>query len=269
LKRYFLHIAYKGYNYRGWQRQANTKTRNTIQEILENKFKQVFGYPVVIFGCGRTDAMVSASQYVLHIKLKEEIDFDFIFRLNKGLPHDIAILDIVLMDNRGHARFDATKRTYNYFAHFRKSPFLEDVSGFYLLENLDFKKIKQAVDLFTKYDDYYAFCRRADSYKHTICDVSVSNLYVNESQTRMRFEISANRFLRGMIRILAAQLIEVGIGKTSVDELESFLINKRADRVLDAAHPQGLYLSKIEYPYIDFPDKSNFLEPLSSGLIML
>ena len=116
-------------------------------------------------------------------------------RYRKGLPDDIAILDIVLMDNRGHARFDATKRTYNYFAHFRKSPFLEDVSGFYLLENLDFKKIKQAVDLFTKYDDYYAFCRRADSYKHTICDVSVSNLYVNESQTRMRFEVSANRFL--------------------------------------------------------------------------
>ncbi len=267
LEKYFIHIAYNGFHYRGWQRQI--KRVKTVQGIIEEKLSKVFGYPINAIGCGRTDAMVHANQYVFHIWLNKKVDFDFIFRMNKVLPNDIAVYDIRLMHEEAHARYDATKRTYNYFAHFFKDPLFDGISAYYLLNELDFEKMALATKLFLKYNDYYALCRRPDFNKHTLCEVSKANLYVNARKNRFRLEISSNRFLRGMIRIIALRLIEIGMGKLSLQQLESYLVDKKTERVLHAAHPQGLYLSKIEYPYIKFEDRAGFVETLSQGLKLL
>lgn len=256
--RYFFHIAYRGNNYSGWQRHKNA---NTVQQIIEEALGQILKYPVAINGCGRTDAGVNASQYFFHVDILKEWNFDLKFRLNRLLPEDIAVFDIIAMQGLPHARFDATKRTYNYFIHTEKDPFLSGISSFYQLSHLDFDNMNRAVALLTKYNDYRAFCTTPDKNEHTICYVSQAQLFTDLSSKRIRFQVSSNRFLSKMIRIITGKLLKIGTGKLSVDEFESYLITKETPKTLDPAYPQGLYLSKIIYPYLDLEPNSSFMIP--------
>jgi len=253
--KYFFHIGYNGFNYRGWQRQP--KVRN-VQEVIEDTIAQILKKPVTIMGCGRTDAQVHASQFFFHLDVDEAWDFDMLFRLNKNLPNDIAIFEILPMEDRCHARFDATQRTYDYFLHTYKDPFLSTVSSLYLQKNFNLDKMRQATRLLLRYNDYRAFCKTPNDYEHTICNVTVSELFADSSGDRIRFRISANRFLGRMIRIIMGKLIDVGTGELSVDEFESYLITKITPPLIDPAHPQGLFLSKVVYPYLDLPPRTAF-----------
>lgn len=254
--RYFFHIAYHGSNYSGWQKHAKT---NTVQQTIENAILKILKKPVAIIGCGRTDAHVHASQFFFHADIDTKWDFDLKYRLNRLLPADIAIYDIIEMKGLPHARFDATQRTYDYYLHTTKNPFLNQFSSFYELEKLDYNAMNNAVQLLTQYNDYRAFCTSPDKNEHTICHVSAAKLYINEPDGKMRFHISSNRFLSKMIRILMGKLLKVGAGKLSVDEFESHFISKQTPATLDPAHPQGLYLSKVVYPYLDIePNNSLF-----------
>jgi len=259
--RYFFHIAYRGNNYSGWQRHKNA---NTVQQIIEEAFGKVLKYPVAINGCGRTDAGVNASQYFFHADIENEWDFDLKFRLNRLLPEDIAIFDIIPMQGLPHARFDATQRTYNYFIHTEKDPFLSAVSSFYQLDSLDFDKMKLAVALLPKYNDYRALCTTPDKNEHTICHVSQAELYSDSTGKRIRFQVSSNRFLSKMIRIITGKLLKIGTGKLSIDEFENHLITLQTPKTLDPAYPQGLYLSKIVYPYLDLKPNSDFINPVGN-----
>ena len=215
--------------------------------------------PVNINGCGRTDAMVHASQYFFHLDLPEVgYDFDLLSRLNRALPDDIAIFDIIPVHDKAHARFDATQRSYDYFLHTRKDPFLQNSSALYFERQLDIKSMQAAVDLLPLYDDYYAFCKSPASYEHTICHVSSAHLSVDSSGERLRFQISANRFLRGMIRIIMGRLLEISAGTMDVKTFEQHLSSKKTPRIITGAYPQGLYLSKIVYPYLDLPQRTEF-----------
>ena len=125
---YFLHIAYDGSQYRGWQYQPDV---TSVQEVIEEKMKKIFKKNITVFGCGRTDAEVHASQYILHIELSEPLDFDLKFRLNKNLPDDISVYDVLPMQDDQHARYDAISRSYDYYIHLYKDPLLSKYSSYY------------------------------------------------------------------------------------------------------------------------------------------
>ncbi len=253
--RYFVHIGYHGFNYRGWQRQLGV---TTVQEVLETAISKIFKTPITIVGCGRTDAQVNASQYFFHFDVNEKWNFDLKFRLNKILPTDIAIFDIIEVEDSQHARFDAVKRTYDYFIHTYKDPFLSTVSSLYFLKNLDYKKMQEAVSLLPKYNNYRTFCKSPDKHNSTICNITAAKLFVDNNGDKLRFQISSNRFLKCMIRILVGKFLEIGKGEFSVEEFEHCLKTQENPKLIIPAHPQGLYLSKVTYPFLDVPARMNF-----------
>jgi tRNA pseudouridine38-40 synthase len=218
---------------------------------LETALSKLLKVPIAINGCGRTDAQVHASQYFFHVDIENEWDFDLFFRLNKILPDDIAIFEIIPMQGQPHARFDAIKRTYDYFIHTYKDPFLSNYSSFYPYPDLNLNKMKAAVALLSKYNDYRGLCKCPDRVEHTLCYVSSAAIWMDENADRLRFQITANRFLSKMVRIIVGRLLEIGKGQLSVDEFEGYLISKQAPPIIIPAHPQGLYLSKVTYPYLD------------------
>jgi tRNA pseudouridine38-40 synthase len=174
------------------------------------------------------------------------------------LPPDIAVFEIIPVEENQHARFDATLRRYDYFIHTYKDPFLSQLSSLYLEKNLNVGKMKQAVTLLTRYDDYRAFCKRPNDYRTTVCKVTAASFVADASGDRFRFQISADRFLGKMIRIIVGKLLVIGQGKLSVDEFESYLITKETPAIFEPAHPQGLYLSKVTYPFLDVPPRPDF-----------
>jgi len=234
--RYFLHLAYNGYNYRGWQRQVSAIS---VQEKLENSLSQIFKKKITCVGCGRTDSMVHSSQYFAH--------------------YDIVVFDVIQMPNGNeHARFDAIERSYTYFIHTDKDPYLHCLSSYYENTSLNYENIKQAAQLLTQYTDFGALCLTPDKHNTTICTLTEVNIYRNKLGNRLRFDISANRFLKGMIRIIIGKLLEVGSGRLSIAEFEDYMISKKRSKSMNTAFPQGLYLSKIRYPYLDIEPRSEF-----------
>jgi tRNA pseudouridine38-40 synthase len=261
--RYFIHIAYHGARYSGWQKHPGILN---VQEVLESALSRLLKTPVDIVGCGRTDAQVHAAQFFFHTDIEKDWDFDLFFRLNKILPDDIAVFDIILMQGRPHARFDAIQRTYDYFIHTYKDPFLSRFSSLYPERGLALDKMKAAVELLPLYNDYRAFCKCPDRIDHTLCYVSSAALFADSNGDRLRFQISANRFLSKMIRIIAGRLLEIGRGEMSLDEFEYYLAKKQTPKVIIPAHPQGLYLSKVTYPYLDTPPGTTFSSALQNSL---
>jgi tRNA pseudouridine38-40 synthase len=262
--RYFFHIAYHGYRYRGWQRQDGV---SSVQEVIEDALGRVLKEPTTVYGCGRTDARVSASQYFFHIDTLQQWDYDLVFRLNKVLPHDIAVFEIIPAENEEHARYSVSQRTYDYFIHTYKDPFLAEMSSMYLLEDLDFESMKAAVALLPKYDDYRAFCKSPDKHNHTKCMVSHAQLFRDAGGDRFRFQISANRFLKCMIRMLMGKILDIGKEESTVEEFEHCLRTQESPAYLLPAHPQGLYLSKVSYPFLDIAPRTEFNSMLANTAV--
>ena len=262
--RYFIHLGFNGSNYRGWQRQKNT--RDTVQEIIEKTLSLLFKKEVSAYGCGRTDAGVHASQYVIQINLEEAPTFDLKFRMNKNLPDDIAVFEIIEVSEDQHCRYDAVARTYDYFMHWNKDPVLMRYSSFYEDLTLDFELMRKATALILKTRDFKAMCKQPDSYNNTICEISKCELFVDEEQGRLRFTITGNRFLRGMVRICVFFLLEVGSGKMSLKEFEEILDQEKDFKEKIPAFPNGLFLSKVEYPFLKLKDSHKLIRMLKVGL---
>jgi len=259
---YFLHLGYDGSTYRGWQFQPNVYS---VQEVIEKAMMQIFKTPICIHGCGRTDAGVHASQYFLSFKIEKTFDFDLKFRLNKTLPSSIAVFDVLEMKNQQHARFDVISRTYDYFFHFEKSPFLNKYSSYYNIKNLDVAAMQQAVQLLSQYNNFKSFCNRPHIHNHTICEITNAQLFFNAEQNRMRFTITANRFLQKMIRLCMEFLLEVGKGNLTLTSFEKML-SEQLEMPKKPAQPQGLYLSKVEYPYLKMKAAVGMCDFLKVGL---
>lgn len=256
-------MGYNGSKYRGWQRQPKVIS---VQEVIEAALSKLFKEKIWCTGCGRTDAEVHASQYFLHFDAPREIDFDIVFRMNKTLPKDINIFDCFKVDERAHARYDATERTYNYFVHFYNDPFIDSFSTYHPNKNLDFEQMQKACSLFTKHNDFRVLCRTPDKQNHTRCTVKEAHLHISDNQERMRFEITSNRFLRGMIRMIMYRLLEIGAGKMTIEELDECLTKRESDEVFLSAAPQGLYLTKIQYPYFDIAPRTEFIKMLGYNI---
>jgi tRNA pseudouridine38-40 synthase len=253
--RYFFHIGYNGRSFNGWQRQPNVYS---IQEVIESKLSQVFKTPITVNGCGRTDTGVNASQFFFHADIDTTWEFDLLFRLNKLLPHSIAIFDIIPVEGKPHARFDAVQRRYDYYLHTYKDPFLGQLSSYYDVGPLNLSEMKKAADLLPKYKDYRAFCTSPDKNEHTICNVMEAKLFTTANGEQVRFHIASNRFLGKMIRIITGKLLQIGTGNMTVTAFEELLISKEPPAMLAPAHPTGLYLSKVTYPYLDLPSRTAF-----------
>ncbi|MBD1395750.1 tRNA pseudouridine synthase A [Pontibacter sp. JH31] len=256
--RYFFHIGYSGTNYRGWQRHPYGVN---VQATIEACLGKILRAPVAIVGCGRTDAGVHASQFFFHLDVAQPWEFDMLFRLNKVLPPDIAVFDIIPMEGLPHARFDANSRSYDYFIHTYKDPFLSDVSSLYLIRHLNLDHLKTATALLPFYKDFKNFCITPAAHESTLCHVTTAQWLASENGDRLRFQISANRFLSRMIRIIVGKLLQVGTGALSLDEFESYLATEHTPKILSPAFPQGLYLSKVTYPYLNLAPRSS-----SSGI---
>lgn len=251
--RYLFHIAYKGSNYRGWQKQVNaTSVQQTIEDVLSRFLKE----KVHCIGCGRTDAGVHASQYYFHIDVSNKIDNELFFAINRMLPPDISVVDFRLVDENFHAQHSAIQRTYNYFIHTVKSPYLGDISSLYST-NFDCEKMQCAANFLIGDKDFRAFCKTPDRHNHTFCKLMKVQIYRTEDHQFYRFEFTANRFLKGMIRIIVQQLLEVGQGKLSIDAFKNQFENKIIPQPLVLAYPQGLYLSEIKYPFLEQKNLSN------------
>jgi tRNA pseudouridine38-40 synthase len=261
--RIFLHIGFSGSNYRGWQWQPNVVS---IQGTLQEKLKIIFKEEVTVLGCGRTDAGVHASQYICHITLEDSLAIDLKFLLNNHLPSDIVVYDIIEMEEEQHARFDADARTYDYFIHGSKDPALTQFSSLYDLQDVDFNLMREAVTLLPLYNDFLSFCKQPNAHKHTRCTVTKAALYVDESNQRLRFNITATRFLRGMIRLIVFALLKVGQGEMKLEQFKNLLENPEDLPEKPPAFANGLYLSKVDYPFLNLDNKHEMFRLLKTGL---
>ena len=228
---------------------------------MEEKLSLALGKPMLCIGCGRTDAMVHASQFYFHFDFEGEIDFDLKFRLNKILPDDIGVFNIFTVNEKPHAQFSATWRTYNYFIHTQKNPFLNELSALYTTK-FDLNKMAKAARIISLYSDFKNSCRCPSRHSSTICNIKSTNLWERSEGSMVRFQITANRFLQGMVRILTQRLIDVGTGELSLEDFEQYLSNKKTPKKVRAAHPQGLYLSMVTYPFLS-TKTSNTIHPFN------
>lgn len=257
LQRYCFHIAYEGTRYRGWQYQPNVRS---VQETLEKALAQVLRLPkVTIVGCGRTDAKVHASQYAFHTDLPPLDPERVCFRLNKTLPPDIAIYEILPVRSDWHARFGAYRRSYDYLLHLGKDPFAETRSMPFYDQPLNLARMVDATALFTQYEDYAGLCRQPHIHNTTICRVTQAELFQSPDGQQLRFHIQANRFLRGQIRILVRKLLDIGIGTFSTEQLEQALATQERPASILPAQPQGLYLSGVWYNSVDLKQRAGFM----------
>lgn len=243
----FLHLSYKGTHYHGWQRQPGNPT---VQQTLEDALARILGRKVNCIGCGRTDAGVHASRYYCHIVLHEAPAFDLVFRLNKVLPDDISIHECLEAPREAHAQHDAVSRSYTYRIHTFKDAFLSELSAYYPAEGLDVENLHAAAALIPRYKDFKGMCMQSALYKSTLCDVRHAGWTIAEDGKQLQFDITADRFLKGMVRILVGNMLETAYGRMSRESFEEILLSGRPSPFFNAAYPQGLYLSGVEYPFL-------------------
>jgi len=255
--RYFIQLAYDGTHYSGWQVQPNAPT---VQETLNTTIGKLLRRRISSMGCGRTDTGVHAKDFYMHLDLEEPLadPEGFTFRLNGALPRDISVFRTIPVADKAHSRFDATARTYEYYIHFARDPFLDKYSlhqGYY---PLDWELIAEATAFLKGIEDFSALCLKSEDFKTNICRIdaigweeipSVSYGAAARGETQMRLTITANRFLRGMVRKIVGTLLMVGKKKISVEEFKEVVKEKKSFRIALSAPPHGLFLSHIQYPY--------------------
>ena len=241
--RYFLKLSYFGKNFCGWQRQENA---TSVQEILEDNLSKLLSEKTAIVGCGRTDAGVHAKEYFAHFDTEKVMPNEFLFRINSMLPNDIAIQSIFEVKPDLHARFSAINRTYKYFIHFEKNPFIEEQS-FYWNQQPDIDKMNQCVRQLLGKHDFSTFEKKGSDNKTSVC--VLKDAYWQSTETGLVFTITADRFLRNMVRRITAALLMLGTDKLSEQEIINAVKSKRMLEVKLAVPAKGLCLWKIEYEF--------------------
>lgn len=243
--RYLIQLSYLGKNYCGWQRQDNAVS---VQEILEDNLSKLFGEKIEIIGCGRTDTGVHAKEYFAHFDSENNTKDDLIYRINSMLPNDIAIQRIFEVEHNFHARFDAISRTYKYFIHFEKNPFLEEQS-FCWNKNVDIEKMNHCVQQLLGEHDFSTFEKKGSDNKTSIC--ILQEAYWQTTKDGLEFTITANRFLRNMVRRITAALLMVGTDKLSEQAVINAVLQKQTLEVKLAVPAKGLFLWEIKYDFLD------------------
>lgn len=244
--RYFIELSYDGTAYCGWQVQPNGES---VQGCIQRALSILLREEVTITGAGRTDAGVHATMMVAHVDiptdLSPEATNQLVYRLNGILPHDIAIHKIYPVPDDMHARFSALARTYYYYVHTRKSPFLRERS-WRLVHTPDFEAMNHAAATLLEYEDFTSFSKVNTDTKTNICHVRSAH-WVQLADYEWRFEITADRFLRNMVRAIVGTLMEVGRGQLSIDGFRQVIEQKNRSAAGDSVPARGLFLQKVEY----------------------
>ena len=241
--RYFIWLSYDGTRYHGWQIQPNG---NSVQAELQRGLSLLLKQDIDVVGAGRTDAGVHARMMAAHFDYDGDYDIDNLaYKLNRLLPHDIAIHRIERVADDMHARFSATARTYHYYIHLRKNPFLWDYS--YKPHFMpDFELMNEAAATLLEYDDFGAFCKAGSDVKTTLCKVTKAQWYQTSEDT-WYFEITANRFLRNMVRAVVGTLMEVGRHRMTVTDFRHVVEGRLRTQAGESMPAHALYLENVEY----------------------
>ena len=255
--RCFITLSYDGTRYHGWQIQPNG---DSIQQRLQEALSTLLRQPIEVVGAGRTDTGVHARMMVAHFTISQFDDFtisqfdNLAYKLNKLLPQDIAVQDIRQVPDDMHARFSATSRTYHYFIHTRKDPFLQAYS-WHVPYKLDFEKMNEAAKVLLKYKDFTSFSKVNTDTKTNLCDITeaywspieIANGTSLNSKCLWRFTITANRFLRNMVRAIVGTLVEVGRGRITIDDMRRIIEAKDRCQAGESVPAKGLFLVDIKY----------------------
>ncbi len=247
MPRFFLEIAYDGTAYHGWQVQENA---HSVQAELNRALEKLCGgLSIETTGCGRTDTGVHATCFFLHFDLPvlPSSPEDFIYRLNTILPKDIAAYRIEALHDSAHARFDASSRTYEYHIHSRKDPFLTRRS-WQMTRPLNVPRMNEAAALLLQYSDFATFCKSNSGAQTTFCKVSRAEWTFTAD--RLLFTITADRFLRNMVRAVVGTLVQVGLDKLSVDDFARIIETRNRAEAGESVPACGLYLTHVTYPYL-------------------
>lgn len=250
MSRYFLEISYRGTAYHGWQIQSNA---NSVQAEIDKVLSSIFSNrKIETTGCGRTDTGVHAEQFFLHADFPEEVtsNADFIHKLNRMLPGDIAVHEIYQVAENAHARFDASSRSYEYRISKKKNPFKQDLT-FLLHADLNIKLMNEAAEKLISTNDFAAFCKTGAQNKTTICKVTEASWIQLDNE--LIFKISADRFLRNMVRAIVGTLIQVGKSQITIQEFEQIISGKNRSDAGESVSASGLFLTRVTYAYIRAP----------------
>lgn len=243
--RYFIEFAYNGKNYHGWQYQPHAIS---VQETLNKALTVLLRRSIDLVGAGRTDSGVHAKQMYAHFDYEETLNSDYwVQKLNSFLPKDIVVYRLIPLHDEAHARFDATSRTYEYHIHTFKDAF-ENEGSWYHFHALDVAAMNQASEILFEYIDFECFSKVHTDVRTFNCKITAAHWQQNE--TRLVFTITADRFLRNMVRAIVGTLIKIGLGKTTLDDFRKIIESKNRSEAGFSVPAHGLYLTKVIYPYI-------------------
>ncbi|MEO6221595.1 MAG: tRNA pseudouridine(38-40) synthase TruA [Ginsengibacter sp.] len=255
MPRYFIEVSYKGTRYSGFQVQQNAVT---IQSEVEKALQTFFRKSFLLTYSSRTDAGVHALQNFFHFDIEEELwnpanyssedgeNFKRLtYSLNSILPYDIVLHNITRVKDDLHARFNATSREYKYRIYQKKNPFYKD-TAFYYPYNIDLKNLQQAADIILDTNDFTSFSKRNTQVKNFFCSIYKSKWNIEEDL--IVYNITGNRFLRGMVRGVVATMLQVGRGKISLHQLAGIIQAKDCTKANFSVPPQGLFLVEVVFP---------------------
>ncbi len=246
MKRYFIWIRYLGTNYSGWQIQPNAPT---VQEAVEQALNWALQKnDIRVVGCGRTDAGVHASCYALHLDLDQTIEQGVLRRLNRILFPDIEVLSVQAVDDSLHARFSATKRTYKYLIDLEHPLFSQACvySYPYPTKDLNVDLLHEAAALIMEYETFFPFCKSKSDASHYKCLIYKSKWELLHDRFLI-YTVEANRFLRGMVRLIVGMCLQVGEGKISIEQLRTALNSQKRLSKPYSVPPTGLFLYDVKY----------------------
>ena len=241
--RYFIQFSYFGKAYHGWQAQPNAVT---VQEVLQQTMSTLLRTNINLVGAGRTDAGVHAKQLFAHFDVQRALEIrETVQKLNSFLPSDIAVQRVFQVMPEAHARFDAIARTYEYHVVQEKNPFLTDYAHFVWLP-LDMEAMNRAASILMEYEDFESFSRSQTDVQTYLCNLSYAQWQLKAES--LVFTITANRFLRNMVRAIVGTLLPIGLGKTSVESIRTVIEGKDRGAAGPSAPAKGLYLTEVSYP---------------------
>ncbi|TRX48892.1 tRNA pseudouridine(38-40) synthase TruA [Fulvivirga sp. M361] len=243
MPRYFFEISYDGTHYHGWQRQENAMS---IQQKVEEALSLLTRQPMSITGSGRTDTGVHCEQQFFHCDFEKTADTAQLqHKLNSLLPNDISINAIFQVANDIHARFTAISRSYEYRISLRKNPFLEKYAC-HFHKPLDVTRMNEAALVLLEEEDFQAFSKVKTEVENFRCSISTARWIVGDEL--LTFEITANRFLRGMVRAIVGTLLDVGTAKRPTEDFITIIKSRDRRKAGSAAPAQGLFLTSVKYP---------------------
>ncbi len=241
--RYFIHFSYDGTAYHGWQMQPNALT---VQQVLQGAVSTLLRQETPLTAAGRTDAGVHARQMYAHFETEKLEDREqLVYRLNSLLPEDIGVREIFPVPDEAHARFSATGRSYEYWVSYQKDPFLRD-HALWVKQELDVRAMNEAAELLLEHRDFECFSRSQSDVKTFICDVRRAE-WIQEEQ-KLVFHITADRFLRNMVRAVVGTLLQVGMGKIGKEDVNAIIKSKDRGEAGASVAAKGLYLTRVDYP---------------------